>query len=134
MRYYLDQFADKYVRPRRQVHEEALALVKNYRWPGNIRELRNVAERLIIRSRATVIGVDQVRACGIGASAPAMDLRIPDEGLDLENVERRLVVAALEKAEWNQKRAAALLRISPDRMNARVKKFNIRNPNWRVNR
>ena len=134
MRYFLDQFAAKYSRPRREASHEALALLRAYHWPGNIRELRNVAERLVIRGRQGTIEAEHVRACGIGAPSTPLDLRIPDEGLDLEEVEKSLVVAALERTEWNQKRAAELLGISPDRMNARVRKFSLRNPQWRVNR
>ena len=59
---------------------------------------------------------------------------LPAGGIDLETAERDLVVQALERVHWNQKEAAALLGISVDRMNARVKKFNLRHPGWRVNR
>jgi len=133
-RYFLDQFAAKYSRPRRPISEEALAVLRSCPWPGNIRELRNIAERLVIRARGEVIGPEDLTACGIGPAPAALDLVIPDEGIDLEDFEKRLVLAALEKAEWNQKRAAQLLGISPDRMNARVKKFGLRSPQWRVNK
>ncbi|MCX7047219.1 MAG: sigma-54 dependent transcriptional regulator [Candidatus Sumerlaeota bacterium] len=136
MRYFLDSFADKYSRRRPQVSEEALAVLQAYHWPGNIRELRNIAERLIIRAREAVITPAHIQACGIGVgSTPrASVITIPEEGLDLEEVEKNLVVEALEKCGWNQKRAAQMLSISADRMNARVKKFNLSHPSWRVNR
>lgn len=135
IRHYLDAYADKYGRPRRQLGDDTLALLRGYHWPGNIRELKNVAERLIIRAREEIIGADQVHACGIGQPATQLlNVHIPDEGLDLETVNRNLVIAALEKTEWNQKQAAELLGISADRMNARVKKYDLRNPKWRVNR
>jgi transcriptional regulator with GAF, ATPase, and Fis domain len=59
---------------------------------------------------------------------------LPERGVDLEQVERDLVIQALDRAEWNQKEAAALLGISVDRMNSRVKKFGLRHPKWRVNK
>ena len=45
-----------------------------------------------------------------------------------------LVLEALKKANWNQKEAAALLGISVDRMNSRVRKFGIKHPSWRVHK
>jgi len=45
-----------------------------------------------------------------------------------------LVIQALEQSGWNQKQAAQLLRISVDRMNARVRKFGLTHPSWRVHR
>ena len=49
-------------------------------------------------------------------------------------VARALGVLAPHRADWNQRQAAALLGISVDRMNARVKKFNLTHPSWRVHR
>ena len=51
-----------------------------------------------------------------------------------EVVERQLVVAALEKCDWNQKNAAALLDISVDRMNSRVRKFGLKHTSWKVHK
>jgi transcriptional regulator with GAF, ATPase, and Fis domain len=59
---------------------------------------------------------------------------IPDPGLTLDQMEKDLVVAALETSNWNQKHAAELLGISVDRMNSRVKKWGLTHPSWRVHR
>ncbi|MGC8841916.1 MAG: helix-turn-helix domain-containing protein, partial [Candidatus Sumerlaeaceae bacterium] len=59
---------------------------------------------------------------------------LPEEGVNLEEVERQLVIEALERTGWNQKEAAALLRISVDRMHSRVKKFGLKHPSWRVHK
>jgi two-component system NtrC family response regulator len=73
----------------------------------------------------------QAAALHNGVPAP---LILPVGGVSLEDVERQLVVQALEASDWNQKRAAALLHISEDRMNARVRKYGLTHPSWRVNR
>jgi transcriptional regulator with GAF, ATPase, and Fis domain len=77
-----------------------------------------------------------VEQVGLVAAQPAEKnvVMIPESGIDLEKVERDLVVEALNKAGWNQKEAAALLGISVDRMNSRVRKFGLRHPSWRVNK
>jgi transcriptional regulator with GAF, ATPase, and Fis domain len=134
--HFLREFAAKYRNPAGGFDDEALRLLRDYAWPGNVRELRNFCERLVIRARGPVVDAGLVRACGLGEAkaGPRGPVVIPDEGLDLDGHERDLVVAALEKADWNQKRAAELLGISVDRMNSRVKKWNLRHASWRVHR
>jgi DNA-binding protein Fis len=57
---------------------------------------------------------------------PQFPARIPDEGLSLEENERRLLVGALEKTGGNQTQAARLLRITRDTLRYKMKKFNLR--------
>jgi two-component system NtrC family response regulator len=135
-RYFLQQFAAKYRRPAVNFDDEALRLLCAYSWPGNVRELRNLCERLAIRTRQAVVDSELVAACGLGEArpAPATSLAVPEQGVNLDQMEKNLVLAALEKADWNQKRAAEMLGISVDRMNSRVRKWGIRHPSWRVHR
>jgi len=81
-----------------------------------------VVERLAIRSRSETIGREDlgtVRREPRGERPAAVAL--PETGISLEEVERRLVIEALERTDWSQKKAADLLGISVDRMNARVR-------------
>ncbi len=135
-KFFADQFSSKYNKPEFFFEEGAMALLRDYHYPGNIRELRNIIERLVIRARGDVITRTQVEQVGLAAAQPADKpvVAIPEAGLDLEKVERDLVVEALNKAGWNQKEAASLLGISVDRMNSRVRKFGLRHPSWRVNK
>lgn len=139
-KFFADQFARKYNKPEFFFEESAMALLRDYSYPGNIRELRNVIERLVIRARGDVITRAQIEQVGLvqRAAQPgdkqAAPVSIPESGIDLEQVEKDLVVQALEKSGWNQKDAASLLNISVDRMNSRVRKFGLRHPSWRVNK
>lgn len=145
-KFFADQFARKYNKAEFFFEESAMAQLRDYHYPGNIRELRNIIERLVIRARGDVITRAQIEQVGLatrqgsgagGSAASAKEpplISIPEGGIDLENVERALVMEALEKAEWNQKDAATLLNISVDRMNSRVRKFNIKHPKWRVHK
>ncbi|MGI8907023.1 MAG: sigma-54-dependent transcriptional regulator [Candidatus Sumerlaeaceae bacterium] len=139
-KFFADQFARKYNKPEFFFEESAMALLRDYAYPGNIRELRNVIERLVIRARGDVITRVQVELVGLvqRATQPGMPttpvVNFPEGGIDLEQVEKDLVVQALEKSGWNQKDAATLLNISVDRMNSRVRKFALRHPSWRVNK
>ncbi len=138
-KFFADQFSRKYSKPDMFFEEGAMALLRDAHWPGNIRELRNVIERLVIRNRGDILTRTQVELVGLSQKAGATaaggtTITIPDNGLDLEQVEKELVVQALEKTGWNQKDAAMLLNISVDRMNNRVKKYGLRHPSWRVHR
>jgi len=131
---FLDQFRREYRRPNLLVTSGALERLRTYDWPGNIRELRNVLERLVLRSRTDTIESADLAAIGLGMGESAggsLPFALPEEGVDLEKVERDLVEAALIRANWSQKDAALLLNISADRLNARVKKFGFRHESWR---
>ncbi|MBM3335283.1 sigma-54-dependent Fis family transcriptional regulator, partial [Candidatus Sumerlaeota bacterium] len=134
-RYFVGQFGEKYRRPDTGLDDEALEMLCSYSWPGNVRELRNFCERLVIRARKTILDAELVRTCGLTEKrpAPTAPIALPDQGVALDQVEKDLVVAALEKADWNQKRAAELLGISADRINSRVRKWGLRHPSWRIN-
>ena len=136
--FFLNHYCEKYNRPLVHISPAALEDLQKYPWYGNVRELKNIIERLVIRSRSREIDIDDIKQCGIqvdetiAAQSPMQD--IPDEGINIDDVERQLVVGALEKANWNQKEAARLLGISIDRMHNRIRKYGITHPSWRVNR
>ncbi|MBN1476153.1 sigma-54-dependent Fis family transcriptional regulator, partial [Candidatus Sumerlaeota bacterium] len=135
--FFLDQYTQKYRRPAKRLTAAAIARLEAHRWPGNIRELRNVVERLVIRCPQAEIDVADLERPGLfapGVAASADPVSLPPEGMALDEIERALVIQALERADWNQKEAAKLLHLTPDQMHHRVKKFEIRHPSWRRNR
>ncbi|MBL7309416.1 helix-turn-helix domain-containing protein, partial [Escherichia coli] len=62
-------------------------------------------------------------------SSSAWLFRLPPEGVNLEDVERQLVVQALERSSWNQTHAGLLLRINRDQVRYRIEKFGLRSSN-----
>jgi DNA-binding NtrC family response regulator len=86
------------------------------------------------KSSASPAVQDQEKISDPQTSSLPRPLQLPLQGVDLEQLEKDFVLQALERTDWNQKEAAALLGISVDRMNARVKKFGLRHPKWRVHR
>jgi two-component system, NtrC family, nitrogen regulation response regulator NtrX len=93
------------MRPKR-IAADALDLLMNYEWSrNNVRELRNVIERMIIATDGDVIGPDQVPAELQGDPAPAGEGARTFQALKAE-AERRIVLSALERNEWHVTRAA----------------------------
>ena len=113
------------------VSKMAQKFLEEYEWPGNVRELRNIIERAIILENEETLMLEHlprelISKTGDVASGP-MNLRIPPEGIDIEDVERELIRQSLEIAEGNQSKAAKKLNLGIDAFRYRMKKFGFLN-------
>jgi DNA-binding NtrC family response regulator len=112
------------------VKPSVIARFSAYRWPGNIRELENVIERMLVLSNGEEITEndlpDELRGVAPSVESAPFFSEIPDEGISLEAVERELLLRALEKAGGNQTRAAQLLDISRRTFIYRMEKHGLR--------
>ncbi|RME75269.1 MAG: sigma-54-dependent Fis family transcriptional regulator [Planctomycetota bacterium] len=119
-------FAREVKLPEARFRPAALAAMQRYPWPGNVRELKNVVERLVFRAAGTPI---EFEALPEEIRAPEAQ---PTEALPfrerLADLERRMLVDALERCGWNQKRAAAALGISYDQFRHYYRKHGLRRP------
>jgi two-component system, NtrC family, response regulator AtoC len=108
----------------------AMELLRAYHWPGNVRELRNVIERaFILHAGADEIRPEHLtpelrRAPPAGARAPGT-AKVDEQGLVLDDVERRLIAEAMERASGNQSKAARMLGVSRDTLRYRLKKHGM---------
>ena len=110
------------------IDEEAVRRMQHYDWPGNVRELENMIERLVVFSRTGRIGVrdlpESVRSPRRTISQIGIEL--PEEGFSLEQLERDVLEAALERHAWNQSRTARYLGITRNTLIYRMQKYNLR--------
>jgi DNA-binding NtrC family response regulator len=128
--------------------QEALESLFHYAWPGNIRELENLVERLAILKGSGVVDVvdlpdhyrvassnvlplHQTDGASIGASANDF-IEIPDNGMDFNSAvdayENMLILQALEKTGWNRNQAAVLLKLNRTTLVEKIKKKGLRPP------
>ncbi|BCS55646.1 sigma-54 dependent transcriptional regulator [Geobacter sp. SVR] len=109
--------------------KEALDVLCAYAWPGNVRELENTVERLLImRNEDRIERADLPEKFHQNVAAGGAVLTLPDEGYSLEQLEREIVVSALERNSWNQSSAARFLRIPRHTLIYRIEKYGIALP------
>jgi len=122
--FYIDSYNREFKKKIRGVSAEAMGRLRAYGWPGNVRELRNTVERAMLLAERDTLGVDDF-TLGAGAVRLSDRVELPAAGIDLELLERSLVVQALERTGWNQTRAAALLGLNRDQIRYRIEKFHL---------
>jgi two-component system, NtrC family, response regulator AtoC len=122
--FYIDSYNREFKKRIRGVTPEGMTRLRTYGWPGNVRELRNTVERAMLLAEHETLGSDDFT---IGAGTVRLSDRVdlPASGIDLEQLERSLVVQALERTGWNQTRAAALLGLNRDQIRYRIEKFHL---------
>jgi DNA-binding NtrC family response regulator len=125
--FYTDLFNREFRKTVRGASAEALRELRAYRWPGNIREVRNAVERAMLLAEGPWLEPRDFPALARNPEA-AHGIGLPAEGVDLEQLERSLVVQALERSGYNQTRAAALLGLNRDQIRYRIEKFGLARP------
>ncbi len=128
----VEHFLERFSKHRRVgVDGEAVALLKQYRFPGNVRELRNLVERLVLLGTEDVIRAEHLppeirfARASTTSSGKGCPFELPEEGVDLEAVERGLLTQALGRTNGNQSAAARLLGISRYALRYRMEKFGL---------
>jgi two-component system, NtrC family, response regulator AtoC len=122
--FYIDQFNREFRKQVCGATPEALELLRRYRWPGNIRELRNAVERAMLLADVDWLEPSHFPiAVSRQSTSGAYDL--PEEGVSLDQVERSLVMQALTRTGWNHTKAAALLGLNRDQIRYRIEKFGL---------
>jgi two-component system, NtrC family, response regulator AtoC len=123
--YFVDSYNTEFRKRVRRIAPETMKRLQSYGWPGNIRELRNSIERAMLLADGEEL-TDKDFPLTTG-SVPRLTegVQLPAHGIDLESLERSLVIQALERSGWNQTRAASLLGINRDQIRYRIEKFKL---------
>lgn len=115
------------------IAKPALKLLMNYSWPGNVRQLESVIERAVLMAEGSIIQPDDLPA-EIGASAlqgGVVPFELPPDGINFEEMERALIIKAMERADWVIGKAAPLLGLSYKTLQYRLDKHGIAKPEKR---
>jgi two-component system, NtrC family, response regulator AtoC len=122
--YFIDSFNTEFRKRVLGATPAAYTLLQNYGWPGNVRELRNVIERAMLLSDGDRLDARDFSAMAKAVSA-GNEFELPATGVDLEQLERSLLIQALRRCHGNQTRAGGLLGLNRDQIRYRIEKFGL---------
>jgi DNA-binding NtrC family response regulator len=116
-------------KPAKQVQPEAMEILEQYSWPGNVRDLENVVQRMVLMSDGLGITAHHLPQQLLVSSAASQEaILIPEEGVDfdaeMERIQIAYLNAALRRTNGKKSAAAALLRIDRQRMKYLCRKLN----------
>jgi len=136
-KYFTNHFNKKFNKNFEVIGEGAKQAMFDYHWPGNIRELRNSIERIVLLEEGPELKADHLPFAGGRDEQASIGKRIdqilsrpiPDDGIDFEKVvsdiEREMIVKASDQAKWNQSLTARLLNLKRDKLRYRMKAYNL---------
>lgn len=130
--HFLSAFAKEYNKRVEGFSAEAEKLMLAYRWPGNVRELKNMVRGIVVLQNASIVMPEhlplELRA---PAARPGKEKEgpsgflLPEAGISLDEMEKGLIIQAMEKAAGNKTKASKLLKISYDSFRYQLKKFGL---------
>jgi two-component system response regulator AtoC len=123
--FYIDTYNNEFRKRITGVSADALHLLTDYPWPGNVRELRNAVERAMLLGSGQQLMPEDFPVATAAFAPLNEDIALPAGGVNLEHLERSLVVQALRRSDWNQSQAARLLGLNRDQIRYRIEKFGL---------
>ncbi|MGA2226586.1 MAG: sigma 54-interacting transcriptional regulator [Syntrophobacteraceae bacterium] len=121
LRYFVEKISQEYGR-NVEISKTAMAVLTKYDWPGNVREMENLIERLVIMADGDEIDASLLPSF---LSEQGSDQNAEQPLSRIEELERKEVLAALERNRWNQTRTAKELGITLRQISYRVRKFGL---------
>ncbi|MDH3391295.1 MAG: sigma-54 dependent transcriptional regulator [Desulfobulbaceae bacterium] len=120
--HYFEYFRQKNKKDIREIDQDAMNALMSYDWPGNVRELENMMERAVILCQFDTINIEclpKKMKMFAGEEYPEV------QEFNLPEIEKRTIVKALDKASWNQSKAARLLGISRKQLRTKMKNLDL---------
>ncbi|MBN2185706.1 MAG: sigma-54-dependent Fis family transcriptional regulator [Candidatus Krumholzibacteriota bacterium] len=141
VKHFLNRYNKQFKKKFQDIDDETFELLRSYKWPGNIRELKNAIERIVLLEDDIILRKEHLPesiisesdiekefpvADGIGM---ALGRPYPEDGIPFEdlmrNMERELINKAMREAGNNQSKASRLLKLNRDKLRYRLKSFDL---------
>jgi DNA-binding NtrC family response regulator len=123
---FLQEYNQKYGKAFEGFSEEAIQRLKSYPWRGNVRELKNAIERVVLYEDDSVVRPEHIVFLKAGKSDDKQSaFSLPEGGLDMEEIIKGLFLQALDKAKGNKSEAARLLGVSRPTFLYRLEKYGL---------
>ena len=122
--FFIDHFNGEFDKQVTSISDDGLRKLHEHMWPGNVRELRNSVERAVLLSDGPRLDADAFELSDAPVESDGQ-YNLPATGIDMQELERRLLIQALERANGNRTRAGALLGMNRDQVRYRIEKFSL---------
>jgi len=122
-KFFLDKFAKKYNKKVFSISDNALEKLKNYHFPGNVRELKHIIERAIIHTNNETISEEDIILTQISKQKQE-GIIIPYD-IPLKEAEKKIIIETLKKYDFNKKKTAEVLGISVRKIELKLKEWGI---------
>jgi two-component system response regulator PilR (NtrC family) len=128
--YFIEKYAREFGKEVRMISSYAMELLREYAFPGNIRELENIIERGVAMETSNIILPENlVLSAQTNGGQNGIDLEIPDQGIylnaELEKIEKKAIEKALQKTKGSKTKAAELLHVTFDALRYRIEKLGV---------
>ncbi len=141
LKHFINQYNKQFNKAFKEIADEAYEAILDYPWPGNIRELKNMIERIVLLEDADTLEIGHlppsVKEGSISLSEPSIIRRfeaafsrpLPGDGIPFEELlskaEREFIVKAMRESGGNQSKAARMLQLNRDKLRYRLKNFDL---------
>ena len=123
--HFLSRFAEKNRKDIKDIHPEALNLLMQYDWPGNIRELENTVERAVILCLGEQITPQELPPHLLSEDVREMRTTQPDDSFTLRDMEREVIRSTLEKTGNNKSQTAKQLGVARQTLLNKIKEYGL---------
>ena len=127
--FFIKKYNQEFGKRVKDIEENALKALRDYHWPGNIRQLESVIERAVLMCGTPHIGLKDIKSeLRFFQGKGILDFDLPDEGISVEELEKDLLKKAMQKANGVAAKAAKLLGMSYKTFWYRWEKLNLQSP------
>ncbi len=124
--FFIKKYNQEFGKRVKGMEENAMKALMEYYWPGNIRQLEAVVERAVLMGESDKISLQDIKGeLRLFQQQDILNIDIHDEGISIEELEKHLILRAMEKSGWVITKAAKLLGLSFRTLQYRLEKFNI---------
>lgn len=121
---FLQEFNQENDKSISSIQREAMDKLVNYTWHGNIRELRNTIESMVVMATSNTLSLSDL-PINIRGAEVSQPIPIVQTGMTMEDIEREAIKKALEETNYNKTKAAKILNIGLRTLQRKIKKYNL---------
>ena len=130
VRHFIDRISRELHRDVEDVSDDGLRILIDHSWPGNVRELRSTIERAVLLSEDKVLNprylkLEDGESLKVQNSEEKMVIDVPIEDASLYQIEKKVIIKALDLNNWNQTKTAEMLGITREVLRYRMKKWGL---------